>query len=175
MALSKYLNLKQGITQDQVDIVVRTLMNDEEYKHLNMADFNLIITRIKENRYGDFYGSFTGSKFLEICDQYNRERLMAIERYRQQECWGHRSKTEGMANESIINLVKNMHMRRISAIEEDKKRKEAHAKRQAYVEQERERIANEARRISIEERIPYDDAWNKVMLKGINTETNTNN
>lgn len=83
VALSRYLNLKAGLTEDQIDYIVEKLTTD--YKWLKMADFAIIIDRIKSNKYGDFYENFNGNKFLDIVAKYDQERTMEIERIRSEE------------------------------------------------------------------------------------------
>lgn len=83
VALSRYLNLKAGLTEDQIDYIVEKLTTD--YKWLKMADFAIIIDRIKSNQYGEFYENFNGNKFFECLQKYDMERTSEIERIRTEE------------------------------------------------------------------------------------------
>lgn len=83
VALSRYLNLKAGLQEDQIDYIVEKLTTD--YKWLKMADFAIIIDRIKSNQYGEFYENFNGNKFFDILAKYDVERTMEIERIRTEE------------------------------------------------------------------------------------------
>lgn len=85
IALSRFLNLNKGLTEEHIDYIVDKLLHDECYKWFKMADIAIIIDRIKCNKYGNFYENFNAQKFFEVLQQYDSERTQAIEQVRIQE------------------------------------------------------------------------------------------
>lgn len=77
-ALSRFLNLKSGLTDEHIEFIIDKLETDEEYMHLNLADLSVFIDRIKTNRYGNFYENFSATKFFECLNLYCQERTEAI-------------------------------------------------------------------------------------------------
>lgn len=80
-AFNRFLNLKNGMTEEQITYVVDTLMHDPIYKHWSMGDIYIIIDRIKSGKCGKLYESMSATKFLEACLEYDAERTAAIEQY----------------------------------------------------------------------------------------------
>lgn len=82
--LSKFLNLKNGLTRDHIEFVVEQVM--EQYgMWITMADINLIIKRIKSNYYDDMYENFNAQKLLKIFSDYDIERDEMIIEFRKRE------------------------------------------------------------------------------------------
>ena len=82
-ALSDFMLRPQGFTQAHIEYISSKIVNDEEFNWLNMADFNLIIDRIKSqyHEYGIVYNTFSADIFMGILRKYNEEKLAAIEEY----------------------------------------------------------------------------------------------
>lgn len=169
VALSRYLNLKNGLTDEQIDFVVEKLLT--EYKWLNMADFALVIDRIKSNYYGSFYENFSGQKFLEIMQQYDYERTCEIERIRDEENQAHRSRNplEDKPIDEVTKLIEKWRVQSLEAQEENTRKREAEARNREEIKDTMERISREAKELSEKEGIKFDEAYNRIMFKELDS------
>jgi len=85
VALARFLNLSKTLTEEHIDFIVLKLTTDENYKWLKMADFAILIDRIKSGKYEKFYENFNATKFLECLDKYCEERTDELVRIRQEQ------------------------------------------------------------------------------------------
>lgn len=143
VALSRYLNLKAGLTEDQIDYIVEKLTTD--YKWLKMADFAIIIDRIKSNKYGDFYENFNGNKFLDILAKYDVERTMEIERIRTEENNIHKAEWRNLKPASLPYYLDEEG--RFHLTEKEEQRIEKEQAEKAAAEAERQRRENLSREV----------------------------
>lgn len=125
VALSRFLNLKNGLSESHIDYIVDKLLSD--YKWMNLADFAIVIDRIKSAYYGDFYENFNATKFLDIMRKYDLERTEAIIRVRQKEAEEgpgisrqSRGYVQGLLNDMSAKAKEKRERRK--AIEEERKR-----------------------------------------------------
>lgn len=165
VALSRYLNLKAGLTEEQIDFVVEKLVTD--YQWLKMADFAIVIDRIKSNYYGSFYENFSGQKFLDIMQQYDCERTSEIERIRDEENQSYRS-TNTLYDQPIAEVAKLLDKWRVqsaSAQAENNRKREADSIRREETKATIERISRDAKALSAHEGISFDEAYNRIMFQ----------
>ena len=169
VALSRYLNLKAGLTEDQIDYIVEKLTTD--YEWFKMADFAIIIDRIKSNKYGDFYENFNGNKFLDIVAQYDQERTMEIERIRSEENNAFRQSfnSDNMKLPYYIGKDGRIHLtpKREEEITKEQQEREAIRAESERKEQISKKVFEDARKIQEETGCTIMEAYNTAMQQNI--------
>lgn len=156
VALSRFLNLKAGLTEEQIDYIVGKLTTD--YKWFKMADFAIIIDRIKSAHYGTFYENFNATKFLEVIQQYDIERNEAIERMRIEEKEA-ASKTLANATANLPYTIKDGRIVLNKAMNEEAERRKAAEMETARKEAVKRKIFNDAMQIQRESGCTIQEAY----------------
>lgn len=126
-ALSRFLGLKNTLTDEHIDFIADKIVSDQYYKWLKPADLKIFFDRIKMGHYGDFYGNLNSISFFQSLDKYMIERNSEIERLRVKEAKNHR---EDMRQATVLNYFINENGQieytdaKKAQIEAEKKRKE---------------------------------------------------
>lgn len=103
-ALSRFLGLKNTLTDEHVDFIADKMLSDQYYKWLKPADLKIFFDRIKMGHYGDFYGNLNSISFFQSLDKYMIERNGEIEKLRMQEA---RNRMEEMKQTKVLNYFIN--------------------------------------------------------------------
>lgn len=103
-ALSRFLGLKNTLTDEHVDFIADKILSDQYYKWLKPADLKIFFDRIKMGHYGDFYGNLNSISFFQSLDKYMIERNGEIESLRMQEA---RKQREEMKQTKVLNYFIN--------------------------------------------------------------------
>lgn len=74
--LNDYLNIQRKMTPEQIAETSIFIYND--YYYLNLADINLIFSRVKKGYYGKLYESLDGMKIIDFFMQYGNERANIV-------------------------------------------------------------------------------------------------
>lgn len=75
--LNEFLNIKNQMSESQIEQTALFILDD--YYYFNIAEINLIFTRIKKGFYGSFYESLDGTKLLSYFNQYDIERMGLVD------------------------------------------------------------------------------------------------
>lgn len=75
--LNDFINASRKMTPDQMGETA--IMIYQYYPYLNVADLNLVFTKIKHGEFGKLYESIDGVKILEYFRTYSNERADKIE------------------------------------------------------------------------------------------------
>lgn len=75
--LVEFVNVGKTMNAKQVAETVNLVQ--QYFPHLNLADLKVFFERMKIGRYGKFYDRLDGQLILEKLDEYNGERMDAIE------------------------------------------------------------------------------------------------
>lgn len=168
VALARFLGLSRTLTEEHIDHIVLKLTTEEEYKWLKMADFAILIDRIKSGKYGTFYENFNATKFLECLDKYCEERTDELVRIRQEE----RNAREFAGIEpSKVNLnyfINNFgHVELTPQEKASVEKKKAERERQLHDSQQKRdisrRLMERAEQIRKERQISIMEAYDRVM------------
>lgn len=89
------LHVRDTFTESDIDFVVEQLTTDDNYKWLKVADIDLLLKRIRMNRYGKLYQSMNTGTFFECLDKYCIERNAEIERLHTREAADRRKDMQG--------------------------------------------------------------------------------
>lgn len=89
-ALSKFLGLRDTLTNEHIEFIAEKMVSSPDYKWLKPADLKIFIDRIKMGKYGDFFGNMNTISFFQSLDKYMIERGGEIERIRIEEAKRHK-------------------------------------------------------------------------------------
>lgn len=81
--LNDFLNVKRKMTAGQRGQTAVFIY--DEFYYFNLAEFNLVFSRIKKGDYGSLFESIDGSKIISCFREYDKERTDAIEEKRKAE------------------------------------------------------------------------------------------
>lgn len=153
-ALSKFLGLRDTLTNEHIEFIAEKMVSSPDYKWLKPADLKIFIDRIKMGKYGDFFGNMNTISFFQSLDKYMIERGGEIERIRIEEAKRHK--------EDLKAAVKLNYF-----INEDGKIEYTEAKKAQIAEEERRKaeIAAETKRkqsVAVENSTMKDDEKQRV-------------
>lgn len=77
--LNDFLSIARKMNNAQIQETAILIF--DEFYYYNVADINLIFTRIKKGYYGKFYESIDGMKLIDIFYQYSNERANQVARF----------------------------------------------------------------------------------------------
>lgn len=165
-ALSRFLGLKNTLTDEHVDFIADKMLSDQYYKWLKPADLKIFFDRIKMGHYGDFYGNLNSISFFQSLDKYMIERNGEIEKLRMQEA---RKQREEIKQTKVLNYFINKEgkieytdAKKAQIAEEERRKTEIDAetkrKQNAHAFWLTDDEKNRVKQIMDEWDIPYPDA-----------------
>lgn len=100
LALSRFANVSEGLTEENVNILAHLILGN--YDYLRLSEFMYFIGRVMMGKYGYFYGAVDPMRIMSFLNQFLSERLADIsqlEKVKEEEARQHRF--EKMRREAV--------------------------------------------------------------------------
>lgn len=76
LALSRFANVSEGLTEENVNILAHLILGN--YDYLRLSEFMYFIGRVMMGKYGYFYGAVDPMRIMSFLNQFLSERLADI-------------------------------------------------------------------------------------------------